>query len=754
MKVHFTPLMLALLLLLMAGGPAAAQEFKKSPSFVDKVNVTDGAVTFQTREGNYADFTLKVVGPEDFFLQQSFAGEDTPVLNITTEQGVTFPDGSYTLEMTARPVITNKQRAALDQARQKGDRYQIRQLMKEIGIDPHEMVHSIYLTIAEGKFINPHGEEAEPEASGTNLGSLEGAPVKNYDRAFDSVTLTGQRWDAAYLPATPNATGADAQQAMLVSNDNAMPFARAAAPTWYEATFENTTDDGTLLSYHGYLRPVAYDGQGKLFQAYYRSAQGPVDDAWFRGYFFSENGTIRFLTHAEVTRPAQSAPLFDYVSQDDQAGGVALPDQVITDDLIVNGGSLCVGLDCSNGESFGFETIRLKENNLRIRAFDTSTSASFPSRDWQITFNESDNGGKNKYSIDDIDGGRTPFTIEAGARTNALYVEDGGRIGIGTPTPVADLHVKTGNTPTLRLEQDGTSGFAAQTWDLAGNEANLFIRDATNGSDLPFRIYPDAGTNALVIEGGTGDVGVGTNTPTAPLHVRRANGTARALIEEVGSGAFELLELSNNGGVQFQLNNSAASGVGWNIINVGNANNDLRIAEGPGSTQFVLDPSGNLTVDGAINAASKPFRIDHPLDPANKFLFHNAIESPDMMNVYNGNIVLDRRGRAIVELPEYFEALNQDFRYQLTPIGAPGPNLYVAQEIENNRFVIEGGEPGMTVSWQVSGIRHDPWAEQNRIQVEVDKEEARGFYVHPQLYNQPDERRLGNAPNQKIKVQQ
>ena len=92
----------------------------------------------------------------------------------------------------------------------------------------------------------------------------------------------------------------------------------------------------------------------------------------------------------------------------------AAADQVIIDDLIVDG-SACIGFDCVNGESFGFDTIRIKENNLRIRAVDTSSTASFPSRDWQITFNDSSNGGANKFSIDDIDGGRTPFTIEAGA---------------------------------------------------------------------------------------------------------------------------------------------------------------------------------------------------------------------------------------------------------------------------------------------------------------------------------------------------
>ena len=150
----------------------------------------------------------------------------------------------------------------------------------------------------------------------------------------------------------------------------------------------------------------------------------------------------------------------------------AAADQVILDDLIVDG-SACIGFDCVNGESFGFDTIRIKENNLRIKAQDTSSSASFPSNDWQITFNDSSNGGANKFSIDDIDGGRTPFTIEAGAPSHSLYVDDGGRLGLGTNTPVTDIHIKSGNTPTLRLEQDGSSGFTPQTWDVAGKRGQL-----------------------------------------------------------------------------------------------------------------------------------------------------------------------------------------------------------------------------------------------------------------------------------------
>jgi hypothetical protein len=145
---------------------------------------------------------------------------------------------------------------------------------------------------------------------------------------------------------------------------------------------------------------------------------------------------------------------------------------------------------------------------------------------------------------------------------------------------------------------------------------------------------------------------------------------------------------------------------------------------------------GNARVTGTLTKGGGSFQIDHPLDPENKYLFHSFVESPDMMNVYNGNVILDATGEATVQLPAYFEALNRDFRYQLTAIGAPGPNLYISQEISGNSFKIAGGEPGTKVSWQVTGIRHDKFAEANRIQVEVDKpDNERGKYLHPEAYN-------------------
>ncbi|MGH9362709.1 MAG: tail fiber domain-containing protein [Thermoanaerobaculia bacterium] len=192
-------------------------------------------------------------------------------------------------------------------------------------------------------------------------------------------------------------------------------------------------------------------------------------------------------------------------------------DQVIPDDLIVQA-SLCVGFDCVNNENFGFDTIRLKENNLRIKFEDTSVG-SFPTNDWQLTANDSASGGQSKFSIEDITGARVPFTVEAGSTTNSIYIDSTGRVGFRTSTPVLDIHVNTSNTPAIRLEQNSSGGFTAQTWDVAGNEANFFVRDVTGGSRLPFRIRPGAPTSSVDISA-DGDIGIGTASPDVPVDIK------------------------------------------------------------------------------------------------------------------------------------------------------------------------------------------------------------------------------------------
>ena len=163
--------------------------------------------------------------------------------------------------------------------------------------------------------------------------------------------------------------------------------------------------------------------------------------------------------------------------------------------------------------------------------------------------------------------------------------------------------------------------------------------------------------------------------------------------------------------------------------------------ESIGGAGFAGYFAGDVHVEGTLTKGGGAFKIDHPLDPENKYLSHSFVESPDMKNIYDGVATLDQYGVAEITLPDWFSALNDKFRYQLTAIDAPGPNLFIAQKIANHRFKIAGGMPGLEVSWQVTGIRKDAFAEKYRIPVEELKpEKERGAYLHPEAFNQPEEK--------------
>ncbi|MGH7724434.1 MAG: hypothetical protein ACREOU_03310 [Candidatus Eiseniibacteriota bacterium] len=161
--------------------------------------------------------------------------------------------------------------------------------------------------------------------------------------------------------------------------------------------------------------------------------------------------------------------------------------------------------------------------------------------------------------------------------------------------------------------------------------------------------------------------------------------------------------------------------------------------------------SGRVNVTGTLTKGAGAFKIDHPLDPENQYLYHSFVESPDMKNIYDGVVVLDEYGEATITMPEWFEALNQDFRYQLTAIGEPAPNLHVAQKLEACRFQIAGGVSGMEVSWQLTGIRHDAAANAHRIPLEVAKaDEERGLYLDPVAFGQPEEKGIGYQEQRRL----
>jgi hypothetical protein len=205
--------------------------------------------------------------------------------------------------------------------------------------------------------------------------------------------------------------------------------------------------------------------------------------------------------------------------------------------------------------------------------------------------------------------------------------------------------------------------------------------------------------------------------------------------------------VAGQGGAVYTGNAQAAVGGYFVGGNSSAGNGGYGLYATPGATQTLAGWfQGNLVVTGQIFAGVKDFKIDHPLDPANKYLVHASVESSEMMNIYSGNIRLNEAGEATVTMPEWFEALNGDFRYQLTSIGAPGPNLFIKQELADGKFVVSGGMAGQKVSWTVTAVRHDAFATANPLVVEQEKQGVeRGRYLHPDAFGKSQAESIGAA---------
>lgn len=252
------------------------------------------------------------------------------------------------------------------------------------------------------------------------------------------------------------------------------------------------------------------------------------------------------------------------------------------------------------------------------------------------------------------------------------------------------------------------------------------------------------GDNFVSGRGGAGlDAIGGTGGSFGGIGVNASGGSS--LNGGVGLSASGGFPFGGNGGDGVYAIGSSAQGAGrragTGIFASGGAG---LIGATPG---LAGDFDGDVNVSGNLSKGSGSFKIDHPLDPENQYLYHSFVESPDMLNIYNGNVITDLNGEAIVELPSYFEALNRDFRYQLTVIGTFAQAI-VSKKIKGNSFKIRTSGPNVEVSWQVTGIRRDAYANAHRIQVEENKpERERGYYLHPEVYDQPEERSVNWARN-------
>jgi hypothetical protein len=350
-----------------------------------------------------------------------------------------------------------------------------------------------------------------------------------------------------------------------------------------------------------------------------------------------------------------------------------------------------------------------------------------------------------------------------------IFDAPSGNVGIATTSPSAKLDVDgtariRGNATvngglsagpiTAASSSSGGTGVYANAGSSGGSNGVIAIGatgvagyTTVGGSIALFgNAGNSTGSNGVVGYGATGVAGNSTITGSYGTYGSGSTGVwgnstgTGANVGVLGLGATGVSGSGDTWGVLGESSSPNGSGGGFGNSSTGDA---LFTYNQSGGYAAFFD--GDVDVDGNLSKAGGSFKIDHPLDPANKYLYHSFVESPDMMNIYNGNATTDASGSAVVTLPEWFETLNRDFRYQLTAIGQFSQAI-VASKVANHQFTIKTDKPNVEVSWQVTGIRQDAWANAHRIPVEVKKAQAdRGLYLHPELFGAPAEKNIGLA---------
>jgi hypothetical protein len=346
--------------------------------------------------------------------------------------------------------------------------------------------------------------------------------------------------------------------------------------------------------------------------------------------------------------------------------------------------------------------------------------------------------------------------FELGGGGSRMAIQDGtGNVGIGTTGAgiAYRLDVQHGGATGIRSQStasfsvvdiDASSGDAALRYQKAG-VGKWNVRNEPVADD--YQIFElGGGGERMRIQRGSGNVGINQPAPSYKLDVLHGGATG---LRVQSSGSFSVVDIDGSSG-DAALRFVRAGVNKWNtrnepvfddyqIFELGGGGERMRIKRGSGFVGINNSaPSTQLEVTGTITGTVKAFTIDHPLDPANKTLRHISIESPEALDVYSGNIVTDASGKAVVNLPLYFEALNIDFRYQLTVIGAFAQAI-ISKEIANNKFEIATNQPNVKVSWQVQGVRNDPYMKNTfDLKMEEDKPASiKGKYYHPESYGLP-----------------
>lgn len=456
--------------------------------------------------------------------------------------------------------------------------------------------------------------------------------------------------------------------------------------------------------------------------------------------------TVTAIIALSVTSFAQSPDAFKYQAVVRDAGNLILNNQAVGMQLTIQQGS--VGGTAVYTETFATTTNQYGLVNIEIGT--GTTSDDFSLIDWSA----------GPYFIEtavDITGGTSYVVMGTSQLVSVPYA----------------LHATTADSALNDLVDDEDADTTNElNTGLLLNGTDLELTDAGGTITADLSSLSSAGGNwntngTDIYNTNTGNVGVGTDTPAHLLEVGSIDTNAVIGLGHIGgfnqvnSGELWFSEDLDFGGglcgLKFQHNGSANDlyliGACTSPDTIVRFNRDgptniqsLRVGNNittsPGSASLTIDGdvqvNGSVNITGNISKGGGTFKIDHPLDPENKYLVHSFVESPEMINIFSGNVTTDANGYATVKMPDYFEAANKEFRYQLTVIGTFAQAI-IKEKISGNQFVIQTNQPNVEVSWSVTGVRADRYAEENRVDPE-EKKELKGTYIHPELYGQGEEK--------------
>lgn len=357
-------------------------------------------------------------------------------------------------------------------------------------------------------------------------------------------------------------------------------------------------------------------------------------------------------------------------------------------------------------------------------------SGNYPGGFFQPVLSADTDDGNGIFALTSANSAYSLFAVQSGSGGRAIVGRNTGTSGRVSTLDITDA---TNDSNALEVKTVGLGMAATFTSTNAASEVPT-IRAVTEGSGSASPSGSQESGVAIKGEGsGTRSIGVMGVGPMAGVFGSASTGGAGVYGRTTGG-------FTQNGvtsGVRGDGNGAGTAAVAA-FNNLGTA--IYGQSSGTNSAGFF---SGNVTVTGDLQVnGSKNFKIDHPLDPANKFLVHAAVESPEMKNIYDGVVTLGTDGAATVTMPNYFGALNIEYRYQLTCIGGQAM-VFIAEEMTQNHFKIAGGKPGMKVSWQVTGVRNDAAAVSRPMKIEVDKVGYEvGRYMNPEAFGKPASQRI------------